>query len=65
MLVKGNCRFVKIGIAVWLLFMLPVQHLFAQAELMPYGNLNGIRIKGQLMEFNTRIVVAGNNWKRV
>ena len=65
MSVKGSCHFIKIGIALWLLFMLPVQHLFAQAELMPYGNLNGIRIKGQLMEFNTRIVVAGNNWKKV
>jgi len=32
---------------------------------MPYGNLTGIRIKGQLIPFDTRIVVAGNNWKKV
>lgn len=54
----------RAGIVACLLFA-PLQHLLAQAELMPYGNLTGIRIKGQLMPFDTRIVVAGNNWKKV
>jgi hypothetical protein len=39
--------------------------LFAQAELKPYGNLEGIRIKGQLMPFNTRIVVVGKSWSKI
>ena len=48
------------------LFMLAgTGQVFAQAELMPYGNLNGIRIKGQLMPFGTRIAVAGPGWKKV
>jgi hypothetical protein len=33
----------------------------AQSELMPYGNLNGIRIKGQLMPFTSNITVAGKD----
>jgi hypothetical protein len=37
----------------------------AQAELMPYGNLNGIRIKGQLMDFNTSIALVGSNWHKI
>ncbi|MFA6086039.1 hypothetical protein [Mucilaginibacter sp.] len=41
------------------------KNVFAQAEFMPYGNLNGIRIKGQLMPFNTSIDVAGNSWLKI
>ncbi|QEC76618.1 glycoside hydrolase [Mucilaginibacter ginsenosidivorax] len=37
----------------------------AQAELMPYGNLNGIRVQGQLMDFNTSIDVVGNSWHKI
>ena len=39
---------------------------FAQAELMPWGNLTGIRIKGQLMDFNTNLSVVGEGgWSDV
>lgn len=39
---------------------------FAQAELMPWGNLTGIRIKGQLMDFNTNLSVVGEGgWSHV
>lgn len=65
MFVKGNIAIYIKSALVGLLFLLPAQQLFAQAELMPYGNLTGIRIKGQLMAFDTRIVVAGGNWKKV
>ncbi|MGN6637551.1 MAG: hypothetical protein ACTHJ8_01460, partial [Mucilaginibacter sp.] len=37
----------------------------AQAEFKPWGNLNGIRIKGQLFEFNSRIVVVGQDWSKM
>ncbi|HTI60269.1 hypothetical protein [Mucilaginibacter sp.] len=65
MFVKGNIAVYIKSALVGLLFLLPAQQLFAQTELMPYGNLTGIRIKGQLMAFDTRIVVAGDNWKKV
>ena len=52
-------------LVIVLLLLASSSKVFAQAELMPYGNLNGIRIKGQLMPFGTRIAVAGPGWKKV
>jgi O-glycosyl hydrolase len=34
----------------------------AQTEVMAWGNLTGIRVEGQLMEFETNLSVAGQNW---
>lgn len=48
-----------------LICVLPFQNLFAQAEFKPWGNLDGIRIKGQLFEFNSRIVVVGKDWSKM
>ena len=54
-----TCKYRALTFAFFVLSFIPAKQLFAQAELMPYGNLNGIRIKGQLMEFNTNIAVVG------
>ncbi|HEX8460602.1 MAG TPA: hypothetical protein VF623_04210, partial [Segetibacter sp.] len=35
---------------------------FCQIELEPWGNLRGIRIDGQLMEFETNLSVVEKNW---
>lgn len=41
-------------------------NVFAQAELMPWGNLTGIRINGQLMDFKTTLNVVGTGaWSDV
>lgn len=53
------------GIFILCLSVFPTRHIQAQAELMPWGNLNGIRIKGQLMGFNTSLNVAGKNWLKI
>ncbi len=37
----------------------------AQAELMPWGDLTGIRIQGQLMEFKTNLNVVGKDWSDI
>lgn len=37
----------------------------AQAELMPWGDLNGIRVHGQLMDFTTNLNVVGDSWSDV
>jgi O-glycosyl hydrolase len=37
----------------------------AQAELMPWGDLNGIRIQGQLMGFTTNLNVVTKNWAEI
>lgn len=50
---------------VGLISVISFQRAFSQGELKPYGNLEGIRIKGQLMPFYTRIAVAGKDWKKV
>jgi hypothetical protein len=39
---------------------LPVMN--AQTEVMAWGNLTGIRVEGQLMEFETSLRIAGKNW---
>jgi hypothetical protein len=54
---------------VWIIalffLVVPAQKLLAQSEFKPWGNLNGIRIKGQLMEFNSCITVVGKSWSKV
>ncbi|MBS1530651.1 MAG: hypothetical protein JSU01_10110, partial [Bacteroidetes bacterium] len=54
------------GVAGFLLLLIGTasQRADAQAEFRPWGNLEGIRVKGQLMEFNSRIVVVGDNWNK-
>ncbi|RPD39863.1 hypothetical protein [Chitinophaga barathri] len=39
--------------------------VMAQTELAPWGNIRGIRINGQLMEFETSLRVATDGWKMV
>lgn len=39
--------------------------LKAQTEVMAWGNVTGIRVEGQLMEFETSLVVAGSKWTHV
>ena len=58
-------RFLKASICMLAILMIPPQKTVAQAEFKPWGNLDGIRLKGQLMEFNTRVVVVGHNWKKI
>ncbi|HZX59642.1 MAG TPA: hypothetical protein VFE54_12985, partial [Mucilaginibacter sp.] len=55
----------KVVLLVMTIFMLPAQKLFAQAEFKPWGNMDGIRLKGQLMDFNTRLVVVNNSWSKI
>jgi hypothetical protein len=39
--------------------------LYAQAEMTPWGNLNGIRIDGQLMKFGTSMCLIGPSMMEV
>jgi O-glycosyl hydrolase len=48
-----------------LIIAMPGHTLFAQAEFKPWGDIDGIRIKGQLMPFNSRIVVVYNDWAKM
>src|SRR3569833_104973 len=59
---KWNTGFA--GFLMLLLAAIPAQRVFAQADFKPWGNLDGIRVKGQLMEFNSRIVVVYDDWNK-
>ena len=47
------------------IILFTTMQLFAQAELEPWGNISGIRIDGQLMEFQTNLCVVQDNWKDI
>lgn len=38
---------------------------FAQAEMTAWGNLQGIRMEGELFEFQTSLRVVGENWEEI
>lgn len=52
-------------ILVSLLFLFATVPVYAQVELEPWGNISGIRIDGQLMEFQTRLCVIKKDWSKV
>src|SRR4028118_405937 len=54
----------RISIAITFLF-LAVQPGFSQAALEAWGNLTGIRVNGQLMEFETNLSVVNRGWSGV
>jgi hypothetical protein len=58
--------FVDRMIAVSLLLnLLVANNILAQTEVMAWGNLTGIRVEGQLMEFETTLSVVGKDWVSV
>ena len=69
-----HIQFKCIGILIYSIKMIAVSFLLnsfsidqihAQTEVMAWGNLNGIRVEGQLMEFRTSLCVVGNNWTKI
>ena len=61
-------RFVHDRFAVLILFFLLVAftgRTFAQTEVAPWGNITGIRIDGQLINFETSLRLVANNWATV
>jgi len=62
---KHKTKF-KIKTSVILILVLSVfQPVFAQVEIEPWGQLRGIRIDGQLMEFESNITVVKSGWSDV
>jgi hypothetical protein len=59
-----NTRNLKILIA-GLLFIQPFYLVSAQTEVMAWGNITGIRVEGQLMEFETSLKVADKDWNSI
>jgi hypothetical protein len=63
-MMKRNQQFMLVGVCIWLLAGLSGS-AFAQAEVMARGNLTGIRIDGQLMEFGTALCVVQPEWSGI
>lgn len=54
----------KIAISCFL-FSLFVPDIYAQTELMAWGNMTGIRIDGQLIEFESSICIIEKGWNTI
>lgn len=55
----------KFNFPLWGFFLLClgfIQPAFAQPEVTAWGNMTGIRIDGQLMEFQTSLQLVGQDW---
>src|ERR1700733_576916 len=42
-----------------------VQNAYTQTEVEAWGNITGIRIDGQLMEFESSLRVVGKDWSSI
>ncbi len=51
--------FLSFLVIVFLMFGVGIKSSFAQAELTAWGNVNGVRIDGQLLKFTTSICLIG------
>lgn len=55
----------KTGLVCLFLLGLASEQLYGQAELAPWGNILGIRVEGQLMEFESSLRVVGSDWTQI
>lgn len=53
------------NISLALACLFAVEPLFSQTELAPWGNITGIRIDGQLMEFESNLSVVAKSWSAI
>jgi hypothetical protein len=51
-----------IGVFIPVIF---IHKAYSQPELAPWGNITGIRINGQLMEFESSLRVVGKDWSQI
>ena len=59
---KNSSRSIcAMGFALLMAFLIDSPAV-AQTEVMAWGNLSGIRVEGQLMEFETSLRMVGNDW---
>ncbi len=47
---------------IWILFILSPLHATSQTEFTTWGNITGIRVDNQLMEFNSSLVVVSDDF---
>jgi hypothetical protein len=57
-------RFVLLTVVFCVAFPF-IEKSFCQTELQAWGNITGIRVQGELMEFESSLRVVGNQWSSV
>jgi hypothetical protein len=66
---KDNCHSISgklmVATIIFLITISASYSSFAQSELMAWGNLSGIRVDGQLMEFETSIRIVSKDWTNI
>jgi hypothetical protein len=55
-------RFIALFLIILIVKCNLISPLYAQPEVMAWGNLTGIRVDGQLMEFESSLRVVGKDW---
>lgn len=58
-------QFIRLSAVMTVCFFATAARIRAQAYVQPWGNLNGIRVEGQLMKFDTDLRVVGPNWEHI
>jgi hypothetical protein len=61
---KSKHRYKILLLVLLFLGMFDVE-AFAQTEVEPWGNITGIRVQGQLFEFETSLRVVGKDWTKL
>ena len=59
-----RCR-LTILVSICFLQAIFFNRAFSQTEVEPWGNIKGIRIDGQLIEFESSLQVVNKDWSRI
>jgi hypothetical protein len=57
--------FVLLPIFFCFIFSAGIEKSYGQTELQAWGNITGIRVQGELIEFETSLRVVGNKWSSI
>lgn len=60
---SNNFNFILIASLILIFFMNPfTSEISAQSDITAWGNIRGIRVDGELMKFETSLVIVKTNW---
>ncbi len=50
---------------IGILLLLTVNAVYSQAEVAPWGNINGLRVEGQLVGFESSLCLVEKDWSQI
>src|SRR5580693_2047884 len=57
--------FVLLPIFFCFIFSAGIEKSYGETEFQAWGNITGIRVQGELIEFETSLRVVGNKWSSI